>query len=259
FIQTDASINPGNSGGPLLNINGDLIGINTAIYSKAQGIGFAIPINRAKRVISDLILYGEVHTAWTGIWVQDLDRGLARYLKAPIDQGVLITDIDRNSPAEKAGLRPGDIITNVGGRRVSSRDEFHAVIRDFSVGTRIPITFWREGGEQTVRIEAKSFPENLAEELAYKLLGVQVADLSLTRRYRFHISASEGVVLTRLKPGSYLERIGARPGDVIRQVNEVVIKTVDDFKKAVVKYRERNSLVILIQRGRYQYFVAVKI
>jgi len=210
-------------------------------------------------VIADLILYGEVHPIWTGIWVQDLNRILIRYFEVPIDQGVLISDIDRSSPAERAGLRPGDIIRNVGGKHVSSRDEFYAVVRDFSVGMKIPITFWRDGVEQTVSVKAKSFPEDMADELAYKLLGVRVADISITTRYRFHISAREGVVLTRLRSGSYLERSGARAGDVIRQINELVIRTVDDFKKAIIKYRERSSVIILIQRGDQQYFVTVKI
>jgi len=113
FIQTDASINPGNSGGPLLNINGELIGINTAIYSKAQGIGFAIPINTAKRIVSDLIRYGEVIPAWIGITIQDIDEDLARYLKASAVHGVLVKKAEPVGPARKAGIREGDILISI--------------------------------------------------------------------------------------------------------------------------------------------------
>ncbi len=110
FIQLDASINPGNSGGALLNINGELIGINTAIYAKAQGIGFAIPINKAKRIVSDLIQYGEVVQIWLGITVQNLDKRLAQYLKAPELKGVVVKEVSREGPGHKSGIRDGDII-----------------------------------------------------------------------------------------------------------------------------------------------------
>ena len=120
FIQTDASINPGNSGGPLLNINGELIGVNTAIYAKAQGIGFAIPINTAKRIVSDLIRYGEVIPAWIGITVQDIDADLARYLKASAIKGVLVKKAEKSGPAGKAGIREGDIILSIKTRDIIS-------------------------------------------------------------------------------------------------------------------------------------------
>ena len=124
FIQTDASINPGNSGGPLLDINGDLIGINTAIYAKAQGIGFAIPINKARRIISDLIRHGEVIPAWIGIVVQDIDNKLAKYLKIPGSKGVIVKEVEKNSPAIEAGIREGDIVLSVGNKKIQSGQDF---------------------------------------------------------------------------------------------------------------------------------------
>ena len=258
FIQTDASINPGNSGGPLLNINGELIGINTAIYSKAQGIGFAIPINKAKRVIDDLVKYGEVQIAWLGLLAQDLDPRLARYFSVPEAKGVIIAEVTDHSPAQQTGLGPGDIITFVGNKRVTSRQAYYAAIRDFPAGDIIPITIWKDAKVHVVRPRSRTFPEELAEDLAYNLLGLRVGKISTARRLKFRISAKSGVMLTELRPNSYLHHIGARPGDVIRKINEIAVKTPNDFNKALIKYRQRDSVVLLIERGNQQYYVTVK-
>jgi serine protease Do len=259
FIQTDASINPGNSGGPLLNINGNLIGINTAIYSSAQGIGFAIPINRAKRVMDDLIKYGEIHIPWLGLFVQDLDPKLVQYFDIPQGQGVLVSEVTEHSPAQEAGVRAGDVITAVGGRRVTSAETYHAIIRDFSEGDAIPLTIWKEARAHVMQVLSRTFPDALAEDLGYKSLGVRVQEISAALRYRFKITARDGVVVTELREDSYLQRIGARPGDILRRINEMVIRTVDDFKEAVIKYRQKESAVLLIQRGNQQYYVTVKV
>jgi len=258
FIQTDASINPGNSGGPLLNINGDLIGINTAIYSEAQGIGFAIPINRAKRVMEDLIKYGEIHIPWLGLFVQDLDPKLVHYFNIPRGEGVLVSEVTEHGPAQEAGLRAGDVITALGDRRVTSKETYHAIIRDFSEGDVIPLTTWKEGRAHVTQVLSRTFPEALAEDLGYRSLGVRVQEISTALRYRFKIAARDGVVVTELREGSYLQRIGARPGDILRKLNDMMIRTVDDFKEAVVKYRQKESAVLLIQRGSQQYYVTVK-
>jgi serine protease Do len=129
FIQTDASINPGNSGGPLLNINGELIGINTAIYAKAQGIGFAIPINKAKRIVADLIKFGEVVQAWVGLTVQDVDRRLAQYLQLKDTKGVLVKKVEETGPARKAGIQDGDVIVALGKRNILSENDYQTAMR----------------------------------------------------------------------------------------------------------------------------------
>jgi Do/DeqQ family serine protease len=258
FIQTDASINPGNSGGPLLNINGNLIGINTAIYSEAQGIGFAIPINRAKRVMDDLIKYGEIRIPWLGLFVQDLDPKLVHYFNIPQGEGVLVSEVTEDGPAQKAGLRAGDVITALGGRRVTSKETYHAIIRDFSDGDVVPLRLWKEGSAHVTQVFSRTFPEALAEDFGYRLLGVRVQEISTALRHRFKIAAKDGVVVTELREGSYLQRIGARPGDILRKINDMLIRTVDDFKEAVVKYRQKESAVLLIQRASQQYYVTVK-
>ena len=259
FIQTDASINPGNSGGPLLNIYGELIGINTAIYAKAQGIGFAIPINKARRIVTDLIKYGEVIPAWIGVIVQDLDHELAQYLNATNVKGVFVKKIETTSPAHKAGIHEGDIIRSIGSRKILSQSDFNTAMSNISAGETIKITIWRDGKTKEISVKSSSFPMELALDLAKHILGVSVKNLSKKNRYIYKTYAQKGVVIAEINRHSYLARIGARPGDVIRQMDELTIKNIDDFKKAIVKYRKKTSLVIVLQRQDQLYNITIKL
>jgi serine protease Do len=259
FIQTDASINPGNSGGPLLNIYGELIGINTAIYAKAQGIGFAIPINKAKRVISDLIKYGEVIPAWIGITVQDMNTELAKYLKAADIKGVLVKKTETSGPAFKSGIHVGDIIQSIGSRKTLSQNAFNTAMSNISAGETLNIGVWRDGKTKVFNVRSAAFPEDLALELAYDILGIKVKNLSKNNRYVYKIYTQEGVMIAALNPHSYLARIGAEPGDVIRQIDEFTIKNTKDFKKAIIKYRNKKSLVIVLQRKDQLYNISVRL
>jgi Do/DeqQ family serine protease len=259
FIQIDASINPGNSGGPLLNINGDLIGINTAIYAKAQGIGFAIPINKAKKIISDLIQYGEVIQTWIGITVQNLDKKLARYLKVPDKKGVMVKALEPDSPASSAGLKEGDIILAIGSNKIASVRDYWSVKKTYAAGDTLKAKIWRNGKTETVRIKSRVFPVEMAENLALRLMGIRVEDLTPKNRKNYRIAVRQGVVISEIDGRSDLARIGARPGDVIRQIDDAAIKNKDDFKKAIVKYRQRGSVVILLQRGDQGYYITVRL
>jgi serine protease Do len=259
FIQTDASINPGNSGGPLLNIYGELIGINTAIYAKAQGIGFAIPINKAKRVISDLIKYGEVIPAWIGIAVQDMAAELAKYLNASKIKGVLVKKIEASGPAFKSGIREGDIIESIGSKKIFSQNDFNIEMGNISAGETLNINVFRDGKPKIFHVRATAFPEALALDLAYDILGIRVKNLSKNNRDIYKIYAHEGVMISALNPHAYLARIGAEPGDVIRQVGEFTVKNTKDFKKAIIKYRKRKSLVIVLQRKDQIYNISVRL
>jgi S1-C subfamily serine protease len=257
FIQIDASINPGNSGGPLLNINGNLIGINTAIYAKAQGIGFAIPIGKARKIISDLIQYGEVIQAWIGITVQNMDESLARYLKVPVDKGIVIKSVEPKSPAKKAGMQESDILLSIDNKKINSFDDYKSVTKGIAAGDTLEAKLWRNGKKQTVAIKTSVYPLELAEDLAFRLLGIKVADLTEKRRKVYRIYARDGVVIFKIKANSYLDRIGAKAGDVIRQIDDYTIQTSEDFKKAVIKSRRKNSVVLLLQRGEQGYYITV--
>jgi len=259
FIQIDASINPGNSGGPLLNINGDLIGINTAIYAKAQGIGFAIPINKAKKIISDLIQFGEVIQAWIGITVQNLDAELARYLKVPGKKGVMVQAVEPQSPARKAGLQEGDIILAIDKKKIASLREFWSVKKTYAAGDSLNARIWRDGEIKNIRVKTKMFPMALAEELAFRLMGIRVEDLTRKNRRQYRISVRQGVVISEIDSRSHLANTGVRPGDVIRQIDDIATTNKDDFKKAIVKYRQKPSVVILLQRGEQGYYITVKL
>ena len=257
FIQIDASINPGNSGGPLLNINGDLIGINTAIYAKAQGIGFAIPIGKARKIISDLIQYGEVIQAWIGITVQNIDEKLARYLKIPDIKGVIVKSVEPKSPAQKAGLQESDIILSIGNKKIDSVDDYQSVAKSLAAGNPLKAKFWRNGKKKTVVLKTKVFPTDLAGDLAYRILGIKVEDLTRKNRQRYRINAREGVMISEIKKNSYLAGIGARPGDVIRQIDDYSVENSEDFNKAIIKFRNKNSMVLLLQRGEQGYYITV--
>ncbi len=259
FIQIDASINPGNSGGPLLNINGDLIGINTAIYAKAQGIGFAIPINKAKKIISDLIQFGEVIQAWIGIRVQKLDEELAAYLKVPGKKGVMVQAVEPQSPARKAGLREGDIIVAIGKKKIASVREYWSVKKTYAAGDAFRASIWRDNKIKTVSIKTRVFPMELAEDLAIRLMGIRVENLTEEMRQHFRTYAREGVVITEIDSRSDLAGIGARPGDVIRQIDDTAVTNKKEFEKAIVKYRQKRSVVILLQRGDQGYYITLKL
>jgi len=257
FIQIDASINPGNSGGPLLNINGELIGINTAIYAKAQGIGFAIPISKARKIISDLIEYGEVIQAWIGITVQNLDKRLAHYMKLPVKKGIMVKAVESESPAQNAGIQEGDIILRIDNRKIVSSDDYQTAMRGFAAGDTLRLNVWRNNRNLTVAVITKVFPMDLAEELAYKMLGVRVENLTPRNRRRFGASASVGVVISDLRNESYLARIGVRPGDVIRQIDQLTVGSIEEFQQAIVKYRHKKTVVILLQRSDQGYYITV--
>ncbi|MCF8068543.1 MAG: Do family serine endopeptidase [Desulfobacterales bacterium] len=257
FIQTDASINPGNSGGPLLNINGELIGINTAIYAKAQGIGFAIPINKAKKVINDLILYGEVIPIWVGIVTQDIDTNLAQYMGLKDTRGVLVKKVEKKSPAVDAGIMEGDIIKSISGQTISSKIDYEVTIRDFANGDSLAFDLLRDGKKKSVTVTAGLFPEKLAPELAMELLGVMVED---QKTPLFNASDKEqGVVISQIDSRSELAGIGVHKGDIIHKIDALRIGNTKDFEKAIIKCRKKSSIVVMIQRGNQFYNITVKL
>ena len=255
FIQTDASINPGNSGGPLLNINGELIGINTAIFAQAQGIGFAIPINRAKRIISDLINFGEVIQAWVGITVQPINSSLSKYLDIQGDLGLMVTAVDPQGPSAKAGLREGDIILSIDGLKTTDISTYQLKMNEISADQTISVEYRRKGKTAQTNIKTAIFPLDRALDLAGQRLGITVSDLDKQVQSKYDVLTNIGVIIIKIRRGSYLDHIGVRPGDIIRQIDEAQVENMADFKAAMVKYRNKPSVVLLIQRHGNLYYV----
>ncbi|OPL15614.1 MAG: hypothetical protein AVO38_10160 [delta proteobacterium ML8_D] len=258
FIQIDAPINPGNSGGPLLNINGELIGINTAIYSGAEGIGFAIPIDRAKRIVDNLIHYGRVYTAWLGITVQDLNEKLISYFRLPVSNAALITEIVKGSPAETGGLKRGDVITELGKRKITSSRDYYDQLSQHTANESIEVVVYRDGKDHRTEITAASFPPERALVLAYDRLGFRVEELSRTLARKYGVPEGKALVISEIKKGSQAEQIGLRHGDIVRGINDVTITSEDEFKDAIIKYRLKERITVLIQRGWTVYSVPFK-
>ena len=248
FIQIDASINPGNSGGPLLNINGELIGINTAIYSKAEGIGFAIPIGRAQRIVDQLIRHGEVQVPWVGLEVQDLTPELSAHFAVQEGRGVLVSRIATQSPAARSGLLRGDVITAINGEAVTSLRDYDRVLAEVSVDAQIVVDFLRQGKVRNVRMIAESFPAALAEEWFTEITG-----LTLEQR-----RDTAGLEVTGVRRDSAAASLGLRSGDVVRSINDQTLRTKEDLRKAVLKYRRKGPATILVQRGPYGYYLTME-
>ena len=255
FVQIDASINPGNSGGPLLNINGELIGINTAIYSGAEGIGFAIPIDRAKGIVSDLINYGRVHTAWLGITVQDLDENLIDYLHLPVKYGALVTETLTDSPAKEKGLKRGDVITEINKNTIKTGRNYYNYLSQYTADEIIHLGFFRDGKKQQIHIKAAPFPPDLALDLAFERLGFRVEELNRSLAIKYRLKEKEGLVIVAIKKGSQSDSIGLAPGDIIRGINDLSFTKKEDFKEAVIRYRLKEKITVLIQRGWRVYSV----
>ena len=257
FIQTDASINPGNSGGPLLNIDGELIGINTAIYQKAQGIGFAIPINKAKRIVKELLNAGEVRIPWIGLELQELTPELKNYFSVPGEtEGVLVSDVIDGSPAAKIGLKRGDIILSLEGIPISSSQDYRGSLEEFVPEEHLRIKILRKGKKLNFSLQLAVFPLEYALDLVYHRMGLRVGDLNKETRERYGVKGA--VFINKVRKDSEAGRIGLEPGDLILQVNDMPVKDLEDFKKAISRYRHLQALTLFIRRGPYGYSLTLR-
>lgn len=245
FIQTDASINPGNSGGPLLNLDGKLIGINTAIYSKAEGIGFAIPAARARRIVNDLLAFGEVHTPWVGVLVQEITPQIAAYFGLRQRGGVLVSEVENDSPAEQAGVERGDIVAAVGEHTIASADSYLQRIRDYREGEEIPLTIIRDGRTRRIAVKSASFPTERADRIAWQRIGIAVN------------GSGRGLVIARVRAQSPAAAIGVRPGDRLVGLAGTPVKSVGEFRRKLAQVRGQDRVLLSIARGARIYHVVV--
>ncbi|MEA3435292.1 MAG: DegQ family serine endoprotease [Thermodesulfobacteriota bacterium] len=263
FIQTDASINPGNSGGPLLNMKGEVVGINTAIIASGQGIGFAIPINLADGIVAQLIKSGEVTRGWLGVGIQDLTPELAEYYKVKGEKGVLITHIFEGDPADRGGIKVKDIIVKIDGKRVPTARELSSTIAGIPVGKKIAILLVRDGKKKTVyiKIAKRQDDESLVkkETETSDELGLKASELTPeTARQLGYEENEKGVIITNVKPGSKGELSGIHPGDLIKEINRSPVSTLNDYQKKMQKIKKGKTIHLLIKRSRIG-FIVIKI
>jgi serine protease Do len=260
FIQTDASINPGNSGGPLINMNGDVVGINTAIIAGGQGIGFAVPVNMAKGVIQQLKTEGEVSRGWLGVGIQDINDKMAEYYGLKEKQGVLVTEVYPGDPADKAGIRPKDIIFEVNGEKIETTREITRVIADFHAGDTVKIKAFRDGKEKTFQVKiAKKEEENIVSRTApqkeNEVFGIRVSSITPDIARRLNIHETKGVVVTNVMSGSQGEDKGVSIGDIIKEIDHHPIKTVEDYNTMIGKVKKGDAIIMLVKRANSGFFV----
>jgi serine protease Do len=272
FIQTDAAINPGNSGGALVNIEGKLVGINTAISSTSgsnSGIGFAIPINMARSVMKQLVEHGRVRRGYLGVTLRSLTAELQEGLRLPDRRGALINSVGRGGPAEKAGLKHGDVIRGINGSETMSLSELRYKVASTSPGSKVRLTVWRKGRERTIDVVLDELPERfqLPSEAEKRVLsdgivsrlGLSVSDITSEARRRFRIEGSQGVVVTSVKPGSHASRRGLRAGDLIQEVNLKRISSVSAFEEAIKNAKPGDPVLLFVTRPDGEFFVGLRV
>jgi serine protease Do len=260
FIQTDASINPGNSGGPLINMKGNVVGINTAIIAGGQGIGFAVPVNIAKGVIKQLKEEGEVTRGWLGVGIQDINDEMAEYYGVKGKKGVLVSEVFPGDPADKAGIRTKDIILEINGQKIETSRELTRIIADFHVGEAVKITVLRDGKEKTftVKIAKREETERVSRSIPNKeqdAFGIGVSNLTPEIARRLNLQETEGVVVTGVQPKSQGEDKGVKTRDIIKEINHQSINTVDDYENAIRKVKKGDTFSMLIKRADSGFFV----
>jgi serine protease Do len=265
FLQTDAPINPGNSGGPLVNLNGEVIGINTAITSRSggsEGIGFAIPSNVARKIYGNLIKDGKVTRGWLGVQIQDLEPDLATYFSLPAGiKGVVVSDVMPDGPAIQAGMREGDVITDFNGHKVESVHELQRSVAEAPVGQPMPVRVWRNGAYKVLSIkigDMASFDTETAKvgvEKARAKLGLVVRSLSPAEMGEG--KAQNGVVVDEVQQGSAADDAGIQPGDLITEFNKVRVNSPSEFANLAKDLKAGQSVVIKLRRGDSNLYLSL--
>ena len=273
FLQTDAAINPGNSGGPLVTLDGNVIGINTAISTSSggyQGVGFAIPIDLAKWVGGQLVNGGKVHRAFLGVVIQPVTQPLAEQFKVNVHQGVLVTEVRPGTPADKAGLKSGDIILKFAGQPVTSPRELQENVEMQKAGSRDALLLLRNGKEMTLNVVCREMPASFAkagaeqpaadhESSHFGKLGLEVENLTPKVAEQLGVKADHGVAITDVQSGSPADMAGLTTGMVVTEVNRQAVNTSDDFQKALTAKPLDQGVLLLVRTAEGSRFVVIRV
>ena len=259
FIQTDAAINPGNSGGPLINLNGQVVGINTAIFSKSggyMGIGFTIPINMVKVIHDQLIAHGEVTRGYLGVNIQDLTPELAKSFGLKDKKGILVADVVKDSPADNSGIKRGDVILKMNNNDVVDAGKFRNQIALILPGHKIHLVLWRKNGQQSVSVDIGKRPESdpakSADSERLSKLGIAVTNLIPSLAEQFGYQGESGVLITDVDRDSIAAWSGLRPGMLIQEVNQHPVKKVGEFLE---RLPQKGNVLLLIKAGPQTLFI----
>lgn len=267
FIQTDAAINPGNSGGALVDVDGRLIGINTAILSRSggsQGVGFAIPSDLARTVMGSLVKYGHVTRGYLGVIIQDVTPTLASEFKLKETTGALVGEVESNGPAAKAGFKAGDVVLEFDGKKITDGRHLKLTVGETKPGSQVPVEIWRDGHKQSLEVTVRQLPgsEQLAQNTPANntdtgtLNGVAVEDLDQQSRQQFSVPASvKGAVVTEVNPDSAAADAGLKAGDVIEEINHHSVKNAEDAVRLTENAKDKHTLVLVWDNGNSHYVV----
>ncbi|MDZ7359324.1 MAG: DegQ family serine endoprotease [candidate division KSB1 bacterium] len=273
FIQTDASINPGNSGGALADLDGNVIGINTAISSPSGGnvgIGFAIPINMARNVMDQLMKKGKITRGYLALVPQDIDDNLAKALKLKSAEGALVGDVTPDGPADKGGIKRGDIITEFNGEKVKNSTELRNMVAQTAPGTSVKISLLRDGRDMQVKVVLGERPrgrggreeqpgQQQPDEQTSKKLGLSIQNLTPDLAQQLGYKNERGVVVTDVASGSPAEDAGVQQGDLIKEVNRVAVSTTREFNRIIARLGSGDSIALLMRRGENTFYAAIQL
>jgi serine protease Do len=261
FIQTDAAINFGNSGGPLINLTGEVIGVNTAINPRANTIGFAVPINMAKDILPELRATGHVTRGWLGVVIQRITPDISEHLDLEDETGALVSRVMPDGPAEEAGIEHGDVIVEFDGQAIGDWNDLPRVVAGTPVGKKVKVTVLRGGKRKVLRAEIGRLEEAEATALATReggpgAFGLRVQDLTPDVAEQLGVDEPHGVVVTSVEPGSPAQEAGLRRGDVILEIDRSAVKDVDDLREALAE--AESSALLLVRRGEATIFIPIK-
>ncbi|MEY3174814.1 MAG: hypothetical protein RLZZ436_2728 [Planctomycetota bacterium] len=263
FLQTDAAINPGNSGGPLVNLKGEVIGINTAIETRSggyDGVGFAVPVSLARWVGDQLLKDGKVRRAYVGVTPQDLTPELAEALELPARRGVVVAEVRKGSPADQAGVQVEDVIVSLNGREVATRQQLISIAERLRIGEQVPLVVIRDGKEVQLQVTAAEFPAEVAQnDTSIEEFGVEVKVLTPELARELEVDVDSGVVITAVARDSIAAQIGLRPGMVLLRIGRTEIRSADDVKAGLEAARERGQLVILVRTANGTQLLSIPI